>query len=155
MGPRLVYRAAELKDADRLSQRMRLQDIRELIAIHGEDVNIKEILESAIKVSHHAVAADIPKGEIMFLFGVSVCNTESNIGSPWLLCSERAEDFARELVRDSRAFIGLWKKEFSGLINFVDARNTTSIRWLVRMGFRIHQPIKYGKMGLLFHPFTI
>lgn len=155
MAPRIVYSAAKIEDADNLSQRMRVQDVRELIAVHGQEVNIKEILEQAIRVSHHAVAARDITGELMALFGVAICNTESNIGSPWLLCSERAEYFSRELIKDSRAIIGQWKKEFSGLINFVDARNTTSIRWLMRMGFRIHQPIKYGKMGLLFHPFTI
>lgn len=155
MGLRIVYRQAKIEDAARLFEKLRLTDIRELVAVHGDDVDVREILEQSIKISHHVVAADTIKGELMALFGVAICNKENNIASPWLLCSERADEFSKELVRDARKFVADWKSQFSGLINFVDARNTTSVRWLMRIGFKIHEPIKYGKMGLPFYPFTI
>lgn len=155
MGPRIVYRAAKKEDAATLADKMRLSDIRELVAVHGEELDIKELLERSIKEAHHAAVAENTKRELLAIFGVSVCNKEANIASPWMLCAEKADEFSRELVRDGRRFVDEWRREFKGLINFVDARNTTSIRWLMRIGFKIHEPIKYGKMGLPFHPFTL
>lgn len=166
MGLNVVYRQAKIEDAARLAEKLRLSDIRELVAVHGDDVDIREILEQSIKISHHVVAADTIKGELMALFGVAVCNQEANIAAPWMLLSEGAieygfsvsssrDEFSKQLARDARKFVADWKSQFSGLINFVDARNTTSVRWLMRIGFKIHEPIKYGKMGLPFHPFTL
>ena len=155
MGPRVVYKTARAEDAAELFERMRLSDVRELVAVSGDDADIKKVIEEAIEMSHHAIAAYTTKMELFALFGVAVCNREANIASPWLLATDRADEYSKELVRDARKFVADWKNQFSGLINFVDCRNTTSIRWLMRIGFKIHEPIKYGKMGLMFHPFTI
>jgi hypothetical protein len=46
-------------------------------------------------------------------------------------------------------------KAFPHLVNFVHAKNTTSVRWLRRLGFTLHEAVPYGALGEPFHPFEL
>jgi hypothetical protein len=41
------------------------------------------------------------------------------------------------------------------LVNFVHAENTTSVRWLRRLGFTVHEAQAFGALGEPFHPFEM
>ena len=152
---KVSYRKAEKADAAILSMKLREADYSELQAVHGIDVNVKQVLENAIEVSKEAVSGVDESGSVVLMFGVSVFNEEKNIGCPWLLGSHDTPRYARQLVSDGKMFTKDWRGQFTGLLNFVDCRNETSIRWLKRIGFYIHEPIQMGVMGNMFHPFSM
>lgn len=155
MDRKCVYRKAKKEDAAVLAMKIRDSDYRELQAVHGLDVDVKKVIETALDVSEEAIVAENHAGELILIFGISVFNKEHNVGCPWLLGTDQATKLARELLMDGRMISHGWASNFNYLINFVDARNETSIRWLKRIGYRIHEPIKFGISQMPFHPFTM
>ena len=148
------YRPARKEDAAVLSMQLREQDQQELMAMHGLDVDYKKVLETAIAVSKECWVAETHDGQMICMFGVSVFNQDMNLGCPWLLGSDKVLKVARELIADGRFFVGQWRCQFDGLVNFVDTRNSASIRYLKKLGFMIHDAVEVGAMNKLFHPFT-
>lgn len=62
---------------------------------------------------------------------------------------------ARVLVRETPRYIGAMLEVFPHLLNFVHAQNRTSVHWLRRLGFTLHDAVPYGSQGALFHPFEM
>ena len=156
MDRKVVFRLANKNDAAILAMKLRDQDYHELQAAHGIDVDVKAVLERAIDVSREAYVAECSKtGELILMFGVSIFNEKKNVGCPWLLGSDKTKTLARELLGFGKSYVSEWKKDYQGLINFVDARNTMSVRFLKKLGFMIHDPIEFGALKKQFHPFTM
>lgn len=154
MERRCTYRKAKKEDASVLALKIRDADYSELQAVHGIDVDVKKVLENAIAVSKECYVAEVNE-ELILMFGVSVFNEKQNVGCPWLLGTDKTFTLARELIMDGRLICNEWSKGFTYLINFVDSRNKRSIRWLNRIGFTIHEPIKFGVSQVPFNPFTM
>lgn len=155
MERKCVYRRAKKEDAAVLAMKIRESDYRELQAVHGIDVDVKKVVEQAISMSVESIVAETLDGELVLIFGVSIFNKEQNVGCPWLLGSNKVSKLARELLKDGTAISREWASQYTYLINFVDARNVTSIRWLKRLGYRVHNPIQFGVTQIPFHPFTM
>ncbi len=94
-------------------------------------------------------------GELAAILGVAPLNILGGIGSPWMLGTPVLDRHARILVRESRVYIARMLTAFPHLVNFVHAENATSVRWLRRLGFTLHEPVPYGAKGELFHPFEM
>jgi hypothetical protein len=133
--------------------KLREQDYHEIQAMHGIDVNIKDILEQSMALSKECYTGELD-GEVIVMFGVSVFNQEKNLGCPWMLGSDKLAKVPKDIVSQGKRYVAEWLKEYKGLINFVDTRNSRSIRWLKRIGFYIHEPMEMGVMMLPFHPFS-
>lgn len=86
------------------------------------------------------------------IFGCSYA-PDALFGSPWLLAGVDAQPYARPLLRDGRALVERWVLQCGRLYNLVDARNTTSIRWLARLGFTFDEPVLIGPDAMPFLPF--
>ena len=71
------------------------------------------------------------------------------LGTPLL------DQHARVLVRLTPVYIGRMLGAFPHLLNYVHAGNTTSVRWLRRLGFTLAEPQPYGARGELFHQFEM
>jgi hypothetical protein len=71
------------------------------------------------------------------------------LGTPVLNASSRI------LVRKTPEYIAQMLKAFPHLVNFVHAENTTSVRWLRRLGFTVHEAQAFGALGEPFHPFEM
>lgn len=94
-------------------------------------------------------------GELAAIIGVAPVSLVSGIGSPWMLGTEVLDAHSRVLVRKTPEYIATMQKAFPHLVNFVHARNATSVRWLRRLGFTLHEPAPFGALGEPFHRFEM
>lgn len=120
----------------------------------GDQANVRDALAESVLRSTKAWTwtAD---GEPIAIFGVAPVALLGGIGAPWLLGTDRVPRFPRVLVREGRRYVAEMLGLFPHLVNYVDARNVVSVRWLARLGFKVHEPQPYGAAGLPFHRFEM
>lgn len=143
------------EDIEHIANNLRPSDRQELFAMRGEDADLYEILISAVRRSTWCVCAFAEDGEPVAVFGLAPVSMIGGIGSPWLLGTDRVREFSGALIRYGHKYITAMTAQYPELINYVDARNTASIRWLKRLGFTIHEAAPIGHQGLPFHKFTM
>lgn len=147
-------RQAKIDDVLAVANNMRWQDIAELQAMRGEDVSVSDTLFSAVRRSSHCWAA-VKDDAVLAVFGIAPVSLLDGLGAPWLLATPNAERFAGALVKQGREYISIMQRIYPRMVNFVDARNRKSIRWLKWLGFTIHDPVPMGVMQLPFHKFEM
>ncbi len=76
------------------------------------------------------------------MFGVGDLNILAGVGAPWLLGTDAVEKHGPAFLRRSRNFRDQLLTRYSVLRNFVDDRNTVSIRWLRWLGFTLLDPVE-------------
>lgn len=132
---------------------LRTADRRELEAAHGPDIG--PVIDRALAASVDAWAATA-SGRLLALFGVAPIDLLAGLGAPWLLGTDGLDRRARDLVRIGRAYVAAVRDSFPCLVNFVDARNAASIRWLQRIGFSVAaEPQPLGRNGEAFRRFWL
>jgi hypothetical protein len=94
-------------------------------------------------------------GELACVLGVAPLSVVSGIGSPWMIGTPVLDRHQRVLVRQTPEYISKMLKAFPHLVNYVYAQNTTSVRWLRRLGFTLHDAEPYGALGEPFHKFEM
>lgn len=94
-------------------------------------------------------------GELAAIMGVAPINMLNGLGSPWMLGTPVLDRNSRILVRATPVYIGRMLTAFPHLVNFVHAKNTTSVRWLRRLGFTLYDAVPHGPLGEPFHPFEM
>ncbi len=94
------------------------------------------------------------KGTPVAMFGTAPLSILSDEGSIWLLGSNDFCYCYRALVRHSKRFIEMMLVYYPKLQNFIDVRNTVSLRWLEACGAKIEEAVNYGIEQLPFHRFT-
>lgn len=147
-------RAAHPGDADELAPRLRAADRAELQAVHGANADPRNLLHQSLRMTPGALAA-VAGGEVVALLGCAEGGTLLNpYGVPWLLASDGADRHARVFIVEGRRLVGEWLARHGRLMNWADARNTRTLRWLARIGFTIEPARPYGRQGLPFHRFT-
>ncbi|MGJ5032266.1 phage protein Gp13 family protein [Bradyrhizobium sp. HKCCYLS2038] len=87
------------------------------------------------------------------MFGVADLNILAGIGAPWLLGTDAVERHNRQFLRRSVRWRDQLLQRYSVLRNFVDDRNTTSVRWLRWLGFRFSEPVMFN--GQAFRAFEL
>lgn len=88
------------------------------------------------------------------VFGLSVINALTGLGTPWLLSSEEAMNHKREFFKLSPSIIQEMLSICPKLYNYVHAENKVSIKWLKWLGFTVESdPVEYGVKGEKFHKF--
>jgi hypothetical protein len=147
---------AEVEHARDLGRRLRADDLAEIRAVHGFEVDPVLLLRMALDVTDRPLCA-VADGLPIALLGCAPGGTLlTPFGVPWLLGSDESARHPRVFVEAGRRLTREWLTRHGGtLLNRVDARNLASIRWLRRIGFEIHKPAPYGAEGRAFHPFTM
>lgn len=148
----VLIRPTQPGDADTLFDNLRPADMAECLAYGDPDV-LGGIRDS-IRRSMLCWTADID-GELVAVLGVVPLNFIGGIGSPWMLGTTALDRHARVLVRETPDYIARMLRAFPHLINYVHADNTTSVRWLRRLGFTLHEPAPHGPLGALFRRFEL
>lgn len=143
-------RTATIDDCMDIGSRMRRAD-REEVWASAKVGPLTAMIES-FNVSPMVWTGEVD-GEPVCMFGVGAVNILSQRGAPWLLGVEGLERYSFAFLRRNRPIIKEMIGTFSYLENYVDARNTTSIRWLRWLGFTIEKPQPHGHMMLPFHRF--
>lgn len=150
MGDRIHLAPVEQEHVDYLSTHLSDQDTAEIVALGFSDA--RAALEHALHRSDHVWAVLLDEEPVM-LFGVSPKTMLSNTGVPWALGSGKLRGAFIEAARKSRRLADYMLELYPYLENYVDARHTTSVKWLKFCGFTIHPAEPYGVNGELFHKF--
>ena len=131
---------------------VRQADIDEITEALG--IPMERALMEAITGSLNAKKI-VVEGMVVAVFGDATYSILGSVGVPWLISTIHVE-------RHARAFLKVCKPEVQGmltrhhhLINYVDARNTSAIRWLKWLGFTFGPSVPYGARRFPFHPFTL
>lgn len=95
------------------------------------------------------------KGFPVAMFGVASGGVLSDTGYPWLLGTDGMYAITREFLRFSRYYVNLMQQSYAVLENWVDVRNTKSMRWLQWCGFKLEEPKPFGFDNLPFSHFTM
>lgn len=134
---------------------MRESDRRELRAAHG-DRSPHDIVREAYGLTPQPKTARTDDGHMLALFGVvPVGPILTAVGAPWMLATQRLDRYPSKLMSISRDYIAMMHERYPVMINYVDARNNASIRYLKRLGFTIDDPKPFGYAGLPFHRFHL
>lgn len=148
----VLIRPTEPGDAARLFAHLRASDLAECQAYGREDIAAG--IEASVRRSILCWTG-LVDGELAAIIGVAPVDMLSGIGSPWMLGTPVLDRHSRILVRRTPEYISRMLKAFPHLVNFVHAKNTTSVRWLRRLGFTLHEAVPYGPLGEPFHPFEM
>lgn len=109
-------------------------------------------LKESYDVSDHCWAIKDGAGVTQGIFGLSIIDGQT--ACPWMLRTPDLPLIAKTFMREVPLYIQLMHAIRPTLINYVDLRNVTSIRWLRHLGFKFTRIIpKYGAAGLPFVEF--
>lgn len=136
-------------DAEILFANLRASDRTECEA-YG--VDILEMIRSSIARSTLCWTG-FAEGKLGAVLGVTPLGNTPGIGVPWMLGTPVLDANQRVLVRLTPHYIGRMLAAYPHLTNFVHAKNTTSVQWLRRLGFTLHEAEPFGPYGEPFHRF--
>ena len=127
--------------------------------------DVREVWASCMRRPLEALQAGLQMSELArvgMVHGKPVCAwgvvRESllfNSGIPWMLGTKELENHAVKFLRNSKPELMKIFENYDLLENYVDARNTLSIRWLKWLGFKFDEAKPYGVFGLPFHRFSM
>lgn len=132
---------------------LRQADVDELSATREGAFNEYAVLLESTAISEVIHIAETPYGEPIAVFGLAPIHWAENTGCPWMLGTDKLQDYPRDVITLGKQFAIEWGKKYSMLTNCVDARNTKSIAWLKHSGYEVLPAMPYGPKGMLFHPF--
>jgi hypothetical protein len=148
----VLIRPTQVGDTDILFANLRPADLAECEAYGDRD--IRESIRGSAARSLLCWTAFVD-GELAAIIGCAPISVMGGIGSPWMLGTPVLDRHSRILVRRTPGYIAQMLRAFPHLVNFVHAKNTTSVRWLRRLGFTLHEAVPFGARGDLFHPFEM
>jgi hypothetical protein len=147
----VLIRTAIAEDLKKMENELRSEDAQEVFASHGHTPG--QALAYSFADAELAITV-IFRGQPVALFGVTP-SANPDFASVWLLATCGLSAMWFTFLRLSRGFIALMLGNYKALYNFVDARNTRSVRWLGWCGAKFDEPKPYGAAGLPFLYFTI
>jgi hypothetical protein len=148
----VLIRNTEPGDAALLAANLREADLAEVRA-YGYDDPLPGLERSV--ASSVLCWSGFVDGELAAIIGVSPISVISGVGSPWMMGTPLLDRHSRILVRRTPDYIARMLTAFPHLVNHVHAKNVTSVRWLRRLGFTLHEAAPYGPLGEPFHPFEM
>ncbi|MCK8788008.1 hypothetical protein M0638_26995 [Roseomonas sp. NAR14] len=146
----IAYRPAEAADVAWIGPRLRPADVAEVAASSG--IPAARGLALSHAASSMAITAEAD-GEPAAMFGVVPGSALLGEAVIWMLATPAADRQARAWLREAPQWIALLGDGWRVLRNHVDVRNRASVRWLVRMGFRLEPAVPFGVEGRPFYPF--
>lgn len=136
------------RDIADLYHRLRQADYDEVRAASGPGV--ADTIMRGFEITDDCWAGRSPDGTMLAVWGVAPSPAGGVI---WLLGTYDLDHYKGAHLRLSVAYVAEKLAQYGRLYNYVDARNTTAIRWLKRLGFTVHPPEPQGYAGLPFHLF--
>ena len=135
-----------------LANNMAEADRREVNAAVG--LGPYQALEDSLNRSVAAWTGMVGDSRPVCMFGVCPIDILGGVGSPWLLGTDEISRHAKTFLKLNRLYVPKMLELFPRLVNYVDARHETAIRWLKWLGFRFEEnPVAYGPFKLPFFGF--
>lgn len=127
-----------------LSPLIKQSDINEVLAATGKDMFSSLYEGFLISTYCRTIVSDChdPIG----MFGVAPSYLNPQTGMVWLLSSDQLFSIRKSFLKQCRLYIDQMLKIYPCLINYVDCRNTQTLRWLRWCGFKINR--YYQNFGL-------
>lgn len=144
-----TMREATAEDATYFATRLRPSDEDEVRALFDD---VEAGLASAIVGSALSYVAEL-NGRPIILLGCA--ENGDGTGCPWLMATGEVVKLPGALTKVGRHYVEVFKARWPVLTNYVDQRSLVSVRWLERLGFKIHEPVALGLRSERFHPFTM
>jgi hypothetical protein len=148
----VVIRPATAGDARTLYKNLREADRQECEAYGPHD--IAGMIERSVRRSDPCWAA-LADGQLGCIIGAAPLSLLGGLGSPWMLGTPVLDRHSRILMRAAPRYISVMLQAYPHLVNFVHAKNSTSVHWLRRLGFTLHAAEPYGPLGEPFHKFEM
>ncbi len=148
----VIIRPATEDDARELAPRMRAADMAEVWASGRKSP--EDALLSSVRMSTHAWSGFVD-GKLVVMWGCGPASMLDRIGVPWMLGSDDILKHQKAFLRRNREYVGKMLLCYTRLVNWVDARNVVSIRWLRWLGFKMDVEQPYGVLGLPFIKFDM
>ena len=145
--PNVEMNPVRFDELSELALNMREADRREVFRSSG--LTPENSLQRALERSDWVRSGRV-NGRLVCLYGLSEIDKSMGVGSPWMLGTDLVEECGVTVLRQSKAVIDEMLREYPVLMNYVDAENEVSIRWLEWLGFAIGEPEILGAMS---HPF--
>lgn len=114
----------------------------------------EQVLHDGLVSSTHCWAGVIDDRPLC-IFGVAPLSLLGGVGVPWMAATDDLERHQFAFLRRNRLYVRMMMERYDRLVNVVDARNETAIRWLKWLGFQFGAPINYGYDRLPFIPFEM
>jgi len=148
----VLIRDTEPGDEVLLAQNLREQDMLEVRA-YGYAEPLYPLHRSVrSSVMCWTAFAD---GHIAAILGCGPVSVMGGVGAPWMMGTPVLEKYARQMVKRTPEYLDRMLEVFPHLTNFVHVANTTSKRWLRRVGFELSPPMPFGALREPFHRFDM
>jgi hypothetical protein len=132
-----------------VARHMRAQDLAEIEAMHGGEPH--EVLAQSVALS--SIGWIIHAGdEPVAVFGAAP-SALPEVGIVWLLGTDHLVKQAHSFARQTPLYIDQMLTRFPILWNYIDSRNTVSMKWLSWGGFELLGDHR-SPSGHLFHIFA-
>ncbi len=152
MADKVEIRDIEEGDVAVLVRNMREHDKMEVNA--ATHMGLRNAVQTSVIMSTYSKTG-LVNDELVCMWGVCPISLLSGSGSPWMLGTDLIKKKQRIFLRRSKPWLDDIRKDYRYLENFVDARNTLSIKWLKWLGFEMDEAEPYGIHGEPFHKFTM
>lgn len=147
-----IQPAMASQDAAMVAKGLRKEDLGELRAIHGDDMDPVRVIEEAVRVSDYAWTVfkdDSPIG----IFGLRGFNGHVMTGVAWALLTDYVDSIPLLCMRISRWVLERMHDIYPCLINMAWSGNNKSLRWLKALGFTVSEAsVPCGPRGEEFYP---
>ncbi|HRL05112.1 MAG TPA: hypothetical protein PL098_00195 [Brevundimonas diminuta] len=145
-------RTATEEDARWFAPRLRAADAAELLAVRSAPL-VDQLID-CVRSSRGAAFVAVSKNlGAISLFGFAPHGLLSDKIAPWAVGTPELSRRGRALCLIGREFCGKALERGTRLENFVDVRNTASVRWLESIGFAFDEAAPYGCEGRPFKRF--
>lgn len=152
MAAKIEIRFLRDGDLEALLANIRPADRDEVMASSGK---LEETLVESVRTSNWVVVG-LADDELACIFGLApIDGLLGRRAAPWMLGTPVLDKHPGALMKRCRRYVDGMLHTYPHLLNFVDARNKRSIRWLKHLGFTIHPPVPYGAQQLPFHLFEM
>lgn len=148
-------REATLEDMAELAEKMRAEDRAEVLS-SGSFTAADAVIES-VEATTDPRSLFI-NGELAVMYGVVPGPTNligRRVGVPWVLTTDVVTRNPKAFVKASRQILPDLFLDKDILVNYVDDRYTSSVRWLRMLGFWVGEPEPFGSNGEPFRPFVM
>jgi hypothetical protein len=149
MTPEIV--TAQLEHIPLIAARVRPADREEIWAAACQSP--EACLENSFRISHLAWTGLID-GVPVCMFGVVQASLLENKGRPWMIGTDLLDRHQVVFLRRCLKCVDTMQMVFHQLENWVDTRNTRTIRWLKWLGFEFDPPQPMGPYQVPFMRFS-
>ncbi len=130
-----------------IAQNMRLSDRREIyyLSLLSPAAAIRSCMAFS-DMAYTAMADGVP----FLMWGVTRRTFVSDVGNPWLLGTDEANNHQYRFGRQTLTYFAEMSSRFERMENYALAENKRALRWIKWAGFDIYETLPYGAFGAPF-----